>query len=264
MLTFVQAWSLFGVVAGFTDRVGGISEAPYDSLDLGLHVGDEEDHVLENRRLLASELGLYDSDFVYAKQVHGHQVAFVTKAERGRGAFSHDHAMADVDGLVTCDKQVVLTTLSADCAPVLFAGFAAGVIGTAHAGWRGATSGVITSTVHLMANHGVSPEELFVAIGPTICACCYEVDEPVVLAAKEAYLRFGGKAPELVPSPRRKDRYMLDIPNLITAELQALGVAPERILDFGSCTSCHAQYFSHRRDGGRTGRQAAFIYQKEE
>ena len=260
----VNDWLSSGIVAGVTSRAGGSSSIPYESMNLGLHVGDNLTDVLENRTRMASEIAMVPERFVYAQQVHGNMAKRVGKREAGRGAFSFADAIADTDGLVTSDVGVVLITLAADCVPVLFAGLESKVVGTAHAGWRGATSGVISSTVTMMYDMGVSAKELYVAIGPAIRGCCYEVDEPVVAAVRTAYRRFApGREPALRQSPRSNDRYMLDIPTLIRDELHALGVHTDHIQDIGVCTHCDPHYFSYRRENGQTGRQGAFIYIKQ-
>ena len=260
----VNDWLSSGIVAGVTSRAGGSSSIPYESMNLGLHVGDNSADVLVNRDRLASAIAMVPERFVYAQQVHGNMAKRVGKREAGRGAFSFADAIADADGLVTSDAGVVLLTLAADCVPVLFAGIESKVVGTAHAGWRGATSGVISSTVTMMYDMGVSAKELYVAIGPAIRGCCYEVDEPVVAAVRTAYRRFApGREPALRQSPRSNDRYMLDIPTLIRDELHALDVHTDHIQDMGVCTHCDPHYFSYRRENGQTGRQGAFIYIKQ-
>jgi YfiH family protein len=260
----VNDWLASGITAGFTSRAGGSSSIPYESMNLGLHVGDNSADVLVNRGRLASAIAMVPERFVYAQQVHGNRAKHVGKHEAGRGAFSYDDAIDDVDGLVTSDAGVVLMTLAADCVPVLCAGLESHVIGTAHAGWRGATSGVISSTVTMMYEQGVSAKELHVAIGPAIRGCCYEVDEPVAAAVRSAYHRFAPQSePALRHSPRSNDRYMLDIPTLIRDELLTLGVHTSHIQDMGVCTQCDPDYFSYRRENGQTGRQGAFIYIKQ-
>ncbi len=256
-------WLAHGVVAGFTDREGGVSKSPYESLNLGMHVGDSKEDVLSNRAIIAKTIDLVPQHFVFAKQVHGNMAWHVSKKEAGRGAFSMDDAIEDADALVTMEKGVPLMILSADCAPVLFAGKDQKVVGAAHAGWRGATSGIITSTTTMMVDLGVSPEALQVAIGPTIRGCCYEVDEPVAEAVRETYRRLSVHQGEaLTPSVKKPGHFMLDIPTLIREELLSLGITSEHVHDTGICTHCDERFFSHRRENGRTGRQGAYIYLK--
>lgn len=260
MLDLLAGWRSHGIVAGFTGRAGGRSKPPYDSLNIGMHVGDDHADVLANRRQLAAICGVRLQHFVYASQVHGNTVVCVGKEHAGRGVFSHEDALAGADGMVTDAPGVALVALAADCVPVLFADFAARVVGVAHAGWRGATEGVIASAVAAMEGLGACAADLHVAIGPAIRGCCYEVDEPVIMAVHEAYRRFAPRTPvPLVTSSRAEEHYMLDLPMLIRAELDALGVSGDRVDDTGICTYCDDRYFSHRRDRGRTGRQGGLI-----
>ncbi len=260
MLDLLAGWRSHGIVAGFTGRAGGRSKPPYDSLNIGMHVGDDHADVLANRRQLAATCGVRLQHFVYASQVHGNTVVRVGKEHAGRGAFSHEDALVGTDAMVTDVPGVALVALAADCVPVLFADFAARVVGVAHAGWRGATGGVVPSAVAAMEELGARAADLHVALGPAIRGCCYEVDAPVIAAVREAYRQFAPGIPvPKVASFRAENHYMLDLPMLIRAELAALGVRGDRIDDIGVCTHCDERYFSHRRDHGRTGRQGGLI-----
>ncbi len=263
MLYKLDDWLAHGVVAGFTDREGGVSRSPYDSMNLGLHVGDSNEDVLSNRAIIAKAIDSVPHYFVFAKQVHANRAWQVSKKEAGRGAFSMDDAIEEADALVTMEKGVPLMILSADCAPVLFFGLDKKVVGAAHAGWRGATSGIITSTVMMMVDLGVRLEALQVTVGPAIRGCCYEVDEPVAEAVRESYRRMSvANGESLTPSLTSQGRYMFDIPTLIREELTSLGASSDQLHDTGICTHCDERFFSHRRESGRTGRQGAFIYLK--
>ncbi|HYN19198.1 MAG TPA: laccase domain-containing protein, partial [Actinomycetes bacterium] len=132
-----------GVVAAFTGRAGGGSAAPYATLNLALRVGDDPRRALGNRRRVATVLGLAGRPWALARQVHSATVARVDAGGLGQGPPEGRPPVGDADGLVTADPEVVLVVLTADCAPVLLADAAAGVVGAVHAGWRGLAAGVV-------------------------------------------------------------------------------------------------------------------------
>jgi len=257
----VGKWLGAGVVGGFSGRHGGVSKGIFESLNVGLHVPDRPTNVQSNRALVAKHLSITPAGVTYAQQVHGKAVAVVDRRLQGRGAFDHADALPGVDALVTRESNLALAVLTADCVPLLLADSQASVAAVAHAGWRGATAGVVTATVRAMEDLGADVLRIRVVIGPAIRGCCYEVDLPVIRAVTAAYRRFapGAKAPELPRSARSIGAVMLDLPTLCSHELASLGVHPDHILDTSVCTSCMDGYFSHRRDHGATGRQGGFI-----
>jgi YfiH family protein len=247
-----------GCAAYFTGRDDGVSTGAYASRNLGLHVGDAAGDVVDNRRRTAREVGVALRHMTFAEQVHGSRVALVRRRDRGRGALAHDDALPDVDGLVTSQHGTALCVLAADCVPLLFADVDAGVVAAAHAGWRGATAGIVTETAVAMMKVGARAASLHVAIGPSIRGCCYEVDDPVVAAVTAAYRRLGQQPAGLTPGARA-GHTLLDLVALCRAQLQAVGVAPAHIVDVACCTHCMDGFFSYRRAGGPTGRHAGII-----
>ncbi|WP_181362939.1 peptidoglycan editing factor PgeF [Sulfoacidibacillus thermotolerans] len=252
----LDQWFGAPVSAGFTNREGGVSEGNYESLNLGFHVSDREEDVQINRERVAAMLDVQKSDVLFGEQVHGNAVAVVTKDTPRRALYD---AIAAVDGLVTTDRRIALGVLAADCVPLLFADAYAGVIGVAHAGWRGATSGIVSEVVRQMLGLFAKPERIRVAIGPAIRGCCYEVDAPVVRSARTAYEQMGKPMPVWRRSSNHIGAVMMDLPRICHDELRTLGVKEEHILDVSICTSCMPGFFSHRRDHGTTGRQAGLI-----
>jgi polyphenol oxidase len=228
---------------GVTHRTGGVSDAPYDSLNLGLHVSDDPCRVMENRRRVAAALGFSAERLVTAEQVHGGNAAVVTEADAGS-------TIPGVDGLVTGTPGLLLALFFADCVPVLFADPERRVIGVAHAGWRGLVGGILEATVSAMRESFSSqPESLVAAIGPCIGPCCFEVGEEVAA-------HFPTETARIPDWPRPH----VDLGEAAANRLKAVGIARERITEMDKCTSCHPErYFSHRRDRGRTGRMAAVI-----
>jgi YfiH family protein len=258
-----------GVVAAFTGRAGGGSAAPYASLNLGLRVGDDFRRVLANRRRVATVLGLAGLPWALARQVHGATVLAVAAGPPGPGeqpAGPGDQAgrprrlgegppeakapLGEADGLVTADPGVVLAVLTADCVPVLLADPAAGVVGAVHAGWRGLAAGVVEAGVAAMAGLGADPAACVGLVGPAAGGCCYEVGPDVRDAV-------GSRYPAALATTR-DGRPALDPAAGAAEALRRAGVARVRVA--GECTvDLEERYFSHRRDQGRTGRQAGIV-----
>lgn len=175
-----------GIRAVCTTRLGGVSEGDYASLNMGLHVGDDAAAVLENRRRVFRALDLDPHRAVFMNQVHGNRVATVGSEELGRGLLDHDHALTATDGLVTTLSDAPLVVLSADCSPVLVASRDAGVLGVAHAGWRGTALSMAASLVDSCVRVGSQAHDLVGVIGPSISLEHYEVGDEVVEALRKA------------------------------------------------------------------------------
>ena len=220
-------------LVAFSTRDGGVSTPPYDTLNLGLHTGDEATAVLENRRRLLSELGV--EACAYLHQVHGSAV----RLAEGAG----DAGTGDV--LVTRSRDLALAISTADCLPVLLWNDEGDALAAVHAGWRGLVAGAIEAAVAWLLER-TSPRSLHAVLGPAIRACCFEVGEEV-----------GDRFPDSVQE-RRDNRLYLDLAAAAGARLTALGCPPDQVEDLAECTSCEAdRYYSHRRDRGRTGRHWA-------
>ena len=215
-----------GVLVAFTDRHGGVSRPPYDSLNLGLRGGDDRLLVSENRRRAGRVIGFAPAALTLARQVHGAEIIEVSPGRSG--------VVGAADGLVTTLVGPVLGILTADCAAVIVAGERG--LGILHAGWRGLVTGVIERGVD-----AVGPIRQ-AWIGPCIRACCYEVGPEVAAAFDKASL-------PVAPGMR------VDISGAAVTALKRAGVSDIAVSD--DCTGCSSSYFSHRRDG-RTGRQGAF------
>jgi len=221
-----------GFLAAFTERTGGVSAAPYASLNLGAEVGDLPDRVRDNQRLLAEALGI--GSFATARQVHGTAVLRVTAGDPGP---------EDADVLMTDDTAVPLAVMTADCVPVALASEHQGTLAAVHVGWRGLASGVVQQAMGLFPE----PRDVAAAIGPAIGPCHYEVGPEVVEAV-------GRGAGEAVVTGSAEGPSMLDLPATVEWLLRRLGAAVVEAA--GVCTACEpTRFFSHRRDGV-TGRQA--------
>lgn len=250
-----------GLTAGFTLRTGGVSKAPFSSWNLGLHVGDDPQCVIANRKKLAEGLGFPFERFTCAQQVHGVKVARVTEKEAGAGNDSTEHAIEETDGLHTDQSGVLLSSYYADCVPLLFVDPVKRAVGLAHAGWKGTVGRIAARMVQDFGHrYGSDPGDLHVAIGPSIGACCYEVDEHVMREVRRSVPDW-----ETCAKPsHRAERYMLDLPACNRRILESMGINAGQILQSSYCTSCRTDiFFSHRAENGKTGRMASFIGWKE-
>ena len=177
--------------AGFTTacscRLHGESDIVPGTLNLALHVGDNPQKVLRNRQKFAAAIGVKPERFTTCAQVHGSNVQVITEDRIGSGALSFSDTIPETDALITNLSDVPLLLFYADCVPVLLADHKTGVIGLAHAGWRGTAAQIAKKTVAAMQEtFGVQPEDILAAIGPSIGDCCYEVDD-VVRSQMEEY-----------------------------------------------------------------------------
>ena len=226
-----------GATVTFTTRRGGVSEGPYESLNLGILTDDDPASVTENRRRAASEAGVEPERMAMGWQVHGTELREWTGPPPDRAyAEPGDKDLERVDGHLTRGSGIGLLVLVADCFPVALSdGRQAAML---HCGWRPLAGGIVEKALERFES---APSA---AVGPGIGGCCYEVGDEVL----EAFADVEGAA-----SGR-----MLDLRAVIASKLAAAGVTDVQHVD--RCTSCEPElYFSHRRDGGVTGRQAGII-----
>jgi YfiH family protein len=229
---------------GFFGRRGGVSTGVYDSLNTSDTGGDNPESAAANRAAIATALGFTDNKLTLAAQIHSNAVLQVTapSAERPQG-----------DALVTAEPGILLGILTADCVPVLFCDPVAGVIGAAHAGWKGAVGGIVANTVAAMQTLGARPERIAAAIGPAISGVNYEVGPDFAAALPPAAAAF-----VFTPAGGREH---FDLPAFVLSQLEAAGLAS--VESVGACTYARPDlYFSHRyatHHGATTGRQLAVI-----
>lgn len=253
-----------GLTAGFSTRIGGISEPPFGTLNCGLHVADKRENVVENRKRLAEAAGLPLSVWTYGEQVHGCEVQLVSAADKGRGTDSLATAFPAKDAFITREKGICLAGLFADCVPLWFVDPKRRAVGLAHAGWKGTVAKVAERTIAAMEREfGTKPEHLLAAIGPSIRSCCYEVDDRVIGRVDEALGTGPSGASWNGAKPYRKIRenaYMLDLQDVNRQIMIKAGILPSNIELSLLCTSCNTDlFFSHRKENGQTGRMAAWI-----
>jgi len=243
-----------GLDALVSTRHGGVSPAPYDSLNLGLWTDDEAERVVENRRRLFAAFELPFERSVWCRQVHGDGVAAVGEADAGRGAGEEATVVPDADAMVTDAPGLPLCVKVADCVPVVVHDPERGVLGLAHAGWGGTVARVCSRAVAVMAERfGSEPRALRAAIGPSIGPAGYEVGAEVVERARAAY----GERAEEILSPRAGGKALFDLWAANRIDLEEAGVAAGRI-EVAALASDErlGDFYSHRREGGRTGRFA--------
>jgi len=230
----------------FSTRVGGDSEPPYASLNLGFGSGDSRACVLRNRARFGQAVGFAPDDLMTLRQVHGNQVIVVTEASDP----SFVRGMPG-DGMITNRSRLPLAVITADCFPVVIAAPSLPAVGILHAGRRGTAARVVPTAIALMCEQfKMSPEAVFIAIGPGIGRCCYEVDD----ASAEPFLtQFSSDA--AVYRSSRPGHVYLDLQQAIVLQLRASGVPSTQVWAAELCTACHPQWFySYRREGPRSGR----------
>jgi hypothetical protein len=216
---------------GFGSRVGGVSEAPYDALNIGVLTDDADAAVVENRRRLAAAVGIEPRYVPVGMQVHKADIAVHESPQEPSPFAEPGTPLEEVDGHVVRRPGLAPLVLTADCLPVALAG--PGGVAMLHCGWRGLAAGIVARGAAIV-------EATAAAIGPAIGPCCYEVGPEVSDA-------FAGLGEGIV------DGRLLDLPEVARRLLARAGV--ERVESAGLCTFCEPElFFSHRRDAGRTGR----------
>lgn len=253
-LSYLQpAWTFDAkVVAGFTTRNGGVSRAPFNSLNLGFNTEDPLHNVEANRSTLARSFEVPPHLLLTVRQVHGTDLLVLDEPNPDLSHFLH----VECDGILTNQPGILLGVLVADCYPVLLFDPFAKAVATIHVGWRGAAAGILTKAVRsLVALFGCRPEQLRAAIGPGIGAHKYEVDRPV----REAF-RSGNHDWDAIAVEKSLGKWRLDLRQSCRLELERAGLLAAHIEAASECTCCHRELlFSHRRDHGHTGRQMGFV-----
>ena len=229
--------ALDGARVVFSTREGGVSEGPYESLNLGILTDDDPERVRENRRLLAAGAGVGAERVAMGWQVHGTDLLDWDGPPDAPAYADPGHDLERVDGHLTRERELALLVLVADCLPVALSGD--GQVAMLHCGWRGLAGGIVESAVERFERPPLA------AVGPGIGPCCYEVGEEVL----EAFA-------DITEAARGR---MLDLRGVADARLRAAGVSDVEHVDL--CTSCRSDlFFSHRRDGGVTGRQGGLVW----
>lgn len=241
----------------FSTRLGGVSSGIFESMNLGFKRGDNIQNVKRNFEILCNANDINVSDLVFTDQVHEDSILVVHEKDRGKG-FDKSSDIKGIDGIITQAKKVALTTFYADCVPLYFLDPVNKVIGLSHAGWRGTVKKIGAKTVNRMKDtFGSNPEDILVAIGPSIGPCCFEVSEDVKLAFDKA---FNHDIIDKIVKKHNNDKYLID---LWTANKQVLleaGLKVKNITMTDLCTMCNKDVlFSHRASNGQRGSLAAIM-----
>lgn len=246
-----------GLQAGFTTRNGGYSEEPFDTLNLGLHVPDDSENVIANRRELAHIVEIPLESWVSGEQTHQTNVHVVTGREKGKGAGAYDTSLKGIDGLITESKGVLCTAFFADCVPIYFFDPTSGYIGIAHAGWKGTVHRIGQKMVETLQSAGAEPADILVTIGPCISRDVYEVDERVASQIPDDLF-------DKTVIKQGNNRFLLGLKQLNKEILLQQGILRHNIDVTNYCTfRDEALFFSHRRAQEKTGRMLGYIgYEK--
>ena len=224
-------------------------------------MGDEREKVLENFRILGSLFEAKPEDFVLTQQTHSVNVRHVGREDRGKGIF-RERDYTDVDALMTDEEGVILSAFSADCVPILFYDKGHRAIASCHSGWRGTHGRILARVIEAMQREFSSkPEEIYIAIGPSICKNCYEVSEDVGEAFLEAFPALREETKNVSPIERvSEEKFHIDLWELNRIIALEAFIPPENISISGYCTMERPDlFFSHRYSQGRRGVQGAFI-----
>jgi YfiH family protein len=257
----ILAWPLFDgldVDVLVTTRDGGVSSGPYGTLNLGLHVEDAAEAVLENRRRVARALGAETKDFVFCDQAHGREVRVVSSADRGKGTLSMDDAIQQTDALVTQDPGTALAVMVADCVPIVLYDPAAHTLACIHAGWRGTVARVAEATLDTMKTLGSRPEHVLAGVGPAIAPESYQVGQEVADTADDC---FGGDAAGII-RPDGSGRWLFDLWAANRRILREAGVPDRQIHVAALPTGPGRSAFFSARSARPCGRFAAVARMK--
>lgn len=240
----------------FTTRMGGVSAGIFESLNLSFTRGDEKAAVEENFRRISELLGCQYDNFVLSDQTHTTNVRRVGRDDAGKGLLrARDYT--DVDGLITDEPGIVLSTFYADCVPLYFVDVKKRAIGLSHSGWRGTVGRMGQETLDAMRREfGTQPEDVVCAIGPSICQDCYEVSQDV---AEEFIQEFAGHEPDILIA-KGNGKYQLDLWRANKIVLLEAGIKQEHLSVTDICTCCNSNVlFSHRASHGKRGNLGAFL-----
>lgn len=240
------------LVAGFSTRNGGVSRAPYNSLNLGYGTDDLKAHVDGNRSTFARTFDLPLHQLLTVKQVHGNDLLLIDEPNPDLSHFT----TVEVDAIVTNQPGIMIGVLTADCFPLLLWNRQQSVVAAVHIGWRGATNGLIPKVVKtIITNFDCNPADIYAAVGPGISAERYEVDRPV----RDAFRQGSGFWND-ISKETRLGHWKLNLAMSCRLQLEQAGLPPAQIEVTSHCSFSQPElFFSFRRDQGVTGRQLGFI-----
>ena len=239
----------------FSTKIGGVSTGSAASMNLAFKRDARRENVYKNFEILCDTVGFDYEGIILIQQEHTSNVKSVTKENRGNILINPDR-LGEIDGIVTNDESVVLSTLHADCVPIYYFDPIKNVIGVCHAGWRGTVNNIAEITIKKMIDaYGCQAKDILVGIGPSIGCCCFEVDQPV----KE---EFESKLPfsEEYIKKSESQKYYIDMWSINKQILINTGVFPHNIEIGSVCTKCnHDIFHSHRHTGFNRGCMVAMF-----
>lgn len=244
------------VTHGFTTRMGGVGEGYCSTMNISTTRGDDPKAIEENQRRLARALGVRVEDFTYTHQTHTTNVAVVREEDRGK-------RFMETDGMVTDVPGICLVTFYADCVPLYFVDPVHRAIGLSHSGWRGTVKRMGQVTLERMKEaYGTKPEDVFAAIGPSICQDCYEVSGDVIEEFRENFSEFVWSQ---LFYEKENGKYQLNLWRANQIVLTEAGVEAQNIAVTNLCTHCNPEIlFSHRSTGVKRGNLSALLAIKRE
>ena len=249
LLLFESLASCAELTHAVTTRIGGVSPAPFHSLNLGINTGDAEKNVGENYARLAAALGFDLQTVVTSHQVHGDRIALIESLPAGAKHFPRTHAHDGYDALLTGQPGITLMIRVADCVPVILYAPDRNVLALVHAGWRGTLAGIAGKAVCAMVRSGCRPDRIRAGIGPAIGPCCFSAHKDVADRFRTGF----GAAGSVIAGDANGAR--IDLPGCNRLQLLDAGLRPGNIEMSGMCTACNLHlFFSHRGEQGKTGR----------
>lgn len=245
---------------GFSTRIGGVSQGIYASMNLSFQRGDDEHAVRENFKRIAAAIGVKEEGITFSKQTHTANVREVWLEDKGKG-LTKEMDYDDVDGLVTNVPGICLATFYADCVPLFFVDPKKRAIGLSHSGWRGTVGKIGKRTVEKMSQlYGSRPEDIYAAVGPSICQDCYEVTGDVI---EEFQKNFREEYWKELFYKKENGRYQLNLWKANEFVLREAGILEEHLAVTNLCTCCNPDLlFSHRASHGKRGNLGAFLQLK--
>lgn len=242
---------------GFSTRLGGVSEGIFSSMNLSFVRGDEDEKVNENFNRISLAIGIEKEHIICSKQTHTNHVIVVGEDLAGNGV-TKENILDDIDGLITNIPGLCLATFYADCVPLFFVDPVKKAIGLSHSGWHGTVEKIGEVTLHKMQEtYGSNPEDILVAIGPSICQNCYEVSEDVILEFQNNYSR---KYWDELFYKKENGKYQLNLWRANEIVLLESGIKRAHIATTNLCTCCNPELlYSHRASKGQRGNLGAFL-----
>jgi polyphenol oxidase len=240
------------LIHAFCTRWSGVSEEQFSSLNFSAREGDAANRIHKNKEIIASSFSFFADQFLTVHQIHGNQVLIVDRKNIG----AVKQRQRQCDAIVTDQPGLAIGVKTADCVPILMADREKQVIGVVHAGWRGTSLNIAAQAVSAFTDVFSSRfEDILAVIGPAIGPCCYQVDEAVYKANADDRVWESAFMP-----CREEGKWMLNLPAANRLQLLETGIFPENVCSADICTCCRTDiFFSHRGEGGKTGRQISFM-----